>query len=132
VAWSGNPRTGLILHAGCKGLAELRERQDRALLDGLVRKLKATRGSPGRRGRFSRQFGSRRLWHNRHVRDRAARNEHLTDSVTDKIVNQRAVPEAHFGLGRVNIDIHFARIAIEEEQGEGETARRHEVVVSGG
>ena len=47
-------------------------------------------------------------------------------------MNERAVPEAHLGLRRMNVHIHFFGIAIEEQQRERIAGRRNQVVIGGG
>src|SRR5215471_11442055 len=44
-------------------------------------------------------------------------------------MHQGSVTEAHLSLRRMNVDIDFFRIAIQKQQCEGETRRRHQVVI---
>ena len=63
---------------------------------------------------------------------RAHGDQAIANGVAHEIVHERAVAEAHFGFRRMHVYVHLFAIAIEEQQRERVTGRRHQVVIGGG
>ncbi len=53
----------------------------------------------------------------------------LADRVTHEIMHDRTMAESHLGLRRMDIHVHFRRIAMQEQQRERITGRRDQVVI---
>ena len=65
------------------------------------------------------------------IRRRTLGHQNLANGIADEIVDHRSVPESHFGLGRMHVHVDFFGVAIQKQQREGITGRRHQVVIRG-
>ena len=63
------------------------------------------------------------------VGDGAGLHDGAAYGVADEVMDPTAVAKADFGFGGMDVDVDLFGIAIEEEEGKREGARRHEVVV---
>ena len=61
-----------------------------------------------------------------------ALHQALADAVAHKIVQERAVPEAHLGLRRMHVDVHLFGVALQKQQRERIARGRHQVVIRRG
>ena len=79
-----------------------------------------------------RQPGSRLRRRGRgNIRRRTLGHQNFANGIADEIVDHRSVPEPHFGLGRMHVHVDFFGVAIQKQQREGITRRRHQVVIRG-
>ena len=59
----------------------------------------------------------------------AGGDELVADGVAHEIMDERSMVESHLRFRRMNIDVHFFRVAIEKKQREWIARRRHQVVI---
>ena len=58
-------------------------------------------------------------------------HQDFANRIADEIMHHRSVPESHFGLGGMHVHVHLFGVAIQKQQREGITRRRHQVVIRG-